>query len=219
MIQDPYKSIGKDPRIRRILGNVGKPGISFLLPPQEPMTRELKPDSWRVDPYRPFDGTSPQSFNSTSVHLSFTDYHVQMYDGSRGAHDNQISFLESVISVRDRGEWVADVDPLPLLFLTSNRVAQSHLRKLDPQPPCDHPKSSLQNSDIIAVDSWDELLDTPNGIFVIRTGGNWVARLALAMVAYQQLNKSPKEFAVTVCPTEVCWVCAQQNFLRHAYIF
>jgi hypothetical protein len=214
MIQDPSKSFGSEPKVRRILGNVGKPGLSFLLPPQEPMTREVSSNSWRVDSYRPFDGSSAQSFRSTSMHLSFTEFHAQMYDGSRGAQDNQISYLESVISVRDRGVWVADIDPLPLLGW-----ADTNIDFLGIQFPCDHPKHSNHNSEITAVDSWDELLDPPAGIFVVRTGGNWLARLALTMVARQQLQKTGKPYAVTVCPDTVCWTCVQQNFVHHAYIF
>lgn len=201
--------------IRRILGNIGKPGITFLLPPQAPMIRDIDRNSWRVTRYHAFDGTTSRSFESTSLHLSFTEYYVPLFDGSRGAHDNQISFLESVISVRDKGQWVADVDPLPLLSI----VGHSELRILPNTIVCQHPTGSNSNSDIIAVDSWDELIDPPYGVFVVRTGDNWVARLASTMVAYQQLQQASTTFAVTVCPTEVCWHCIQLSFQRQAFIF
>jgi hypothetical protein len=181
------------------------------------MTRDLDPSSWRLDAYRPFDGTKLRSFGNTSLHLSFTDYHVPIFDGSRGAHDNQVSFIESVISVRDKGEWVADVDPLPLVSWVSRTVP--HLRKLPAQRTCQHPKDSNANQDIIAVDSWDELLDKPDGIFVVRTGDNWVARLALTLVAYQRFQQTTTTFAVTVCPPDVCWTCTQQSFQHHAFIY
>ncbi|KAH7089469.1 hypothetical protein FB567DRAFT_466528 [Paraphoma chrysanthemicola] len=147
MIQDPYESRRQKLSMRRILGNIGRPGITFLLPPQEPMVRELDPSSWMVDSYRSFDGRPARSFETTSVHLSFTDYHVQMYDGSRGSHDNQVSFLESVISVRDKGEWVADIDPLPLLKHDGIKSPSPEkgpyysagvFRVLEPQRDCQH---------------------------------------------------------------------------------
>lgn len=187
-----------------------------MLPPQEPMIRDVNPNSWRLDSYRPFDGTRSRSFESTSLHLSFTDYHVPLFDGSRGAHDNQISFLESVVSVLDRGEWVADVDPLLLMPLVGRGAS---LRKLPAKATCSHPKIARANEDITAVDSWDELLDKPDGVFVIRAGENWVARLALTLVAYQQLQKTYKTFAITLCPPEVCWTCTQQSYQHHAFIF
>lgn len=52
MIQDPYKFIEQGFCVRRILENVGRPGVTFLLPPQEPMVRDLDPNSRMVDSYR-----------------------------------------------------------------------------------------------------------------------------------------------------------------------
>ncbi|KAH3948728.1 hypothetical protein HBH53_098360 [Parastagonospora nodorum] len=205
LLEDPYKSIPCSTGIRRILGNVGKPGVTFLLPPQEPMTRDVSTSSWKLNSYRPFDGSTSRSFESTSLHLSFTEYHVPLFDGSRGAHDNQISFLESVISVREREE---------IGLLTG-----SSLRRLEGQAICQHSKGSNANQDIIAVDSWDELLDKPDGVFVVRVGNNWIARLALTLVAYQRLQQTASKFAVTVCPADVCWTCTQQSFEHHAFIF
>lgn len=203
------------PGITRILGNIGKPGITFMFPPQEPMIREINSDSWRLSPYEQFDGTPARSFESTPVHLSFTDYHVPVFDGSRGGHDSQISYIEAVISVRHKGQWVADIDPLPLIDHDTGKK----LRELAPQSPCRHPRNFNPNRDIIAVDSWDELSDRPDGLFVIRAGENWVARLASTLVAYQRMRETTIQFAVTLCPASVCWTCLQQSFRHHAYIY
>lgn len=192
------------------------------------MVRELDPGSWMVDSYRSFDGKPAHSFEATSVHLSFTDYHVQMYDGSRGSHDNQVSFLESVISVRDKGQWVADIDPLPLLTptvafpnadLIRSRIDTGVFRQIEPRRECQHSRDCKPNHDAVSVDSWEEILDIPNGMFVVRTGGNWVSRLALTMVALQQLRKASTHFAITVCPTDVCWACVTTDFRRHMFIW
>ncbi|EUC46251.1 hypothetical protein COCMIDRAFT_4634 [Bipolaris oryzae ATCC 44560] len=117
LIQNPYETLSprQTPQFQRILGNIGKPGLNFFLPPQEPIMREIDPGSWKIDSYRSFDGTASQSFENTSMPLSFTDYHVPHFDGARGAYDSQIYFLESIISVQDKGEWVADVDPSHLI--------------------------------------------------------------------------------------------------------
>ncbi|KAF1846892.1 uncharacterized protein K460DRAFT_392372 [Cucurbitaria berberidis CBS 394.84] len=215
LIRDPYESLAEKTTVRRILGNIGKPGITFLLPPKEPMIREINANSWRVDSYRPFDGTTSCSFQNTSVHLSFTEFNIPLYDGSRSARDNQVFLQESVISVRDKGEWVADVDPLPLLQYGPD----ARLRALPTQVPCQHSKVANPNQEIIAVDSWNELLDRPEGLFVVRTGSNWIARLASTLVAYQRMRETSTTFAITVCPPEVCWICTKQAVRNHAFIF
>jgi hypothetical protein len=207
---------------QRILGNIGKPGLNFLLPPQEPITRETDTSSWKVDSYHQFDGTPSQSFHNTTMHLSFTDYHVPLFDGLRGAHDSQIFFLESVISVQDKGKWVADVDPWPLInsrILSYTKKELVQPRRLEDQDVCQHEMNSCSDQDITAVDTWDELLDVPAGIFVVRTGNNWVSRLASTLVTCQRMAATSSEFAVTICPPRVCWTCVQQNHRKHAFIF
>jgi hypothetical protein len=155
-MQDPYHSTQGLPYVRRILGNIGKPGINFMLPPQEPMIRDQNPRSWKLDSYLPFDGTPSRSFENTSVHLSFTDYHVPIYDGtSIGAQDTQIFYLETVLSVRDKGEWVADVDPLPIMGSVLYNPSTEVVKLPAPlvQLSCQHAKNSNQDENIIAVDS------------------------------------------------------------------
>jgi hypothetical protein len=214
LIQDPLDTLTKHTlSFRRILGNIGKPGLTFLLPPQEPISRDINTEGWNIDRYRRFDGTKAQSFENTSVHLSFTEYHVPLFDGSRGAQDNQISFLESIISVQDKGKWVADVDPLS--FFSSH----SHLRCPDTHISCQHTADHIPDQDITAVDTWDELLDVPTGAFVVRTGDNWVGRLASTLVVHQRMREISAEFAVTVCPPRVCWTCERSSLRHHAYIY
>src|SRR5204863_5857269 len=97
-------------------GNIGKPGVVMLISPQDPMVRDMDLGRWRSATYAEFDGKAEDYFSRTWLHLSFTNYHVPMYDRDvRGGHDTQISILESVISVRDSGVWVADVDVLRAL--------------------------------------------------------------------------------------------------------
>jgi hypothetical protein len=153
-------------------------------------------------------------FECTSLHPPFTEYHMPLFHRFRGSHDNQVYLVESVISMREKRQWIADVDPLPLV----NGFSET-LCRLPIQVACEHEKGSNSNQDIIAIDSWDELIDQPDGIFVVRTGDKWVARLALTLVAHQRLQQASAKFAVTVCPIEVCWNCTQQSFKHHAFIF
>ncbi|KAF1944028.1 hypothetical protein EJ02DRAFT_452870 [Clathrospora elynae] len=218
---DPYGTIAMSmsKSIQRILENISKPGLTFLLPLWEPMMREVNTDSWRLDSYHSFNGTPARSFETTSVHISFTEYHIPHYDGSRGAHDNQIPFLKSVVSVQDKGQWVADVDPLPLIDHVIDGRREAQLRRLAKQGPCSHTKESNPNRDITAVDTWDELIDRPDGVFVVRTGNNLVAMLALTLVAFQRMRETFPDFAITICALQICWTCTQQAHRHHAYIY
>ena len=190
--------------------------------------REIDTNSWRLDSYDRFDGTMSQSFQSTSVHLSFTDYHVPIFDGERGSYDNQIFFLESVVSVQDKGKWVADVDPLPLISchnyvfgvrLPKPGIPEVRIVRLANQTPCPHKTNSYADQDITTVDTWNELLDAPAGMFVVRTGDNWVSRLATTLVAHQRMAQISTNFKIVVCPPEVCWPCANAKFETRVFIF
>ncbi|KAJ6278945.1 hypothetical protein J3E71DRAFT_223776 [Bipolaris maydis] len=271
LIQNPYETLlpEQTPQFQIILGNIGKPGLNFLLPPQKPIMREIDAGSWRFESYANFDGTTSRSFENTSMHLSFTDYRIPHFDGLRGAYDNQIYFLESVISVQDKGEWVADVDPLPLIQCGryekfpiyyenlreyifdegdsadadgGNREEEEEeeedddddddddddedneepfepVHRLHHQGPCQHKMNSTPGQNITAVDTWNELLDVPKGMFVVRTGDNWVPKLAATLVAYQSMAQVSRRFAVTVCPPQVCWICVQKKARHQAFIF
>lgn len=191
------------------------------------MIREIDTSSWRLDSYHQFDGTISQSFQSTSMHLSFTDYHVPIVDGERGSYDNQVFFLESIISVQDRGEWVADVDPLPLMRYDEHRG--SSFKKLGMpitntawpkgQASCQHKINSYSDQDITAVDTWNELLDAPEGMFVVRAGDNWVSRLAATLIAHQRMTQDLPKSKITVCPPQVCWTCVKAKAKTRAFIF
>ncbi|EUC26799.1 hypothetical protein COCCADRAFT_31514 [Bipolaris zeicola 26-R-13] len=262
LIQNPYETLlpEQTPHFQRILGNIGKPGLNFLLPTQRPIMREIDAGSWRIDSYGNFDGTTSHSFENTSMHLSFTDYRIPHFDGLRGAYDSQIYFLESVISVQDNGEWVADVDPSPLIkceryeeVSTDDDNVTEHIfdegdstdtdggdekeegddddddedneepfepvHRLQHQGPCQHKMNSTPGQNITAMDTWNELFDVPKGMFVVRTGGNWVPKLAATLVAYQSMAQVSSTFAVTVCPPQVCWVCVQKKAHHQAFIF
>lgn len=207
MLCDPY-DIPHNYELKQILGNIGKPGIVMLTSPQDPMIREIDPKKWRIANYAHFDGKPENCFPGTSIHLSFTSYHVPIYESrARGDHDTQISMLEVVTSVYDSGVWVADIDVLK---------AMDNVYRLQPPPPCEHPIGAEPETSCLSVACWDEVLDCPDAICVVKSSGNWLARLAILSVL-AQVSKE-RERLTTICPESVCWRCLMQKSPRHVYI-
>jgi hypothetical protein len=60
--------------LRRVTGNTGHPGISFMIPPPSPEIKKRTLGNWRQVNHHDFDGKAQDSFQSTSLHLSFTGY-------------------------------------------------------------------------------------------------------------------------------------------------
>lgn len=82
---------------------------------------------------------------------------------------------------------------------------------------CDH---SLEESrdfsamrKLTSLDCWDEILDSPDNSCIVRTNGDWLARLATAVYGLQKLK------TVVIAPKhEVCWACIQRMMPRKAKI-
>ncbi|KAI1819209.1 hypothetical protein F4861DRAFT_158272 [Xylaria intraflava] len=134
--------------IRRIRGNVGKPGLAMLIPPPDPRIRRLEDEDWHLVTHADFDGQRSDSFHQASLHLSFTGCAFPIDTQSYGSRDIEIYFLESVVSVHDKGQWVADLDILS--DLRSPKIIRS-------SAICCHEPSSegsaIQNSDFTMVDT------------------------------------------------------------------
>ncbi|KAK6850980.1 hypothetical protein PG987_000614 [Apiospora arundinis] len=96
--------------IVRIVGNVGRSGISLLVAPAPPPLVRPLSDSYRAVAYANFDGKRENNFAGTSLHLSFTPHEFPLDYGTSGIIDHQVFFVESVVSVHDSGKWVADLD-------------------------------------------------------------------------------------------------------------
>lgn len=178
--------------VRRVIGNIGRAGIAMLIPPERPRIRKPETESWQFINHAPFDGKSADSFRSTTLHLSFTQYTLPYDIGSHGAQDTEVYFLESLISVHDRDKWIADLDVLGTLPL---------LRKVHQLTPCEEHKSMPPAYDAVAIDSWDELLDREPVTAVIRTHQNPMARLATAIISANQRHNT------VILPDVVCWPC------------
>ena len=181
----------------------------MLIPPKDPVIREIDRSKWRLN-HADFDGQPKECFSRTSLHLSFTDYHIPLYGGITGGHDNQVSFLESVVSVRDSGEWVADLDVL-------SAVNSNNVYILNKPVSCQHPRGLTPEESLISMESWDEVLDRPDCICVIRASGNWIARLAITCVLAQK--SAALETRITVCPSSVCWRCVKHQSFPIIYVY
>ena len=161
-----------------------------------------------------FDGQGKDLFSRTSLHLSFTDHHIPLYDSnSRMGLDSQVSILESIISVRDSGVWVADVDVLKAL--KHKRVFRN---VTDAQ--CNHDKGLPANHNLQSVETWEEILDAPIDRFVVRAHGNWLARLATTSVLAQVIEDK-EAGRVTICGPDTCWHCVLKGLIgpSHGFIF
>lgn len=198
--------------MKRILGNIGKAGLVMLISPRDPLVRELDPGRWRFADHPEFDGKPDDCFTQTSLHLSFTSYHTPVFSNEfRGDQDTPVSMLESVISVRDSGLWVADINILDAL------EKDAPVYRLDPPKRCEHSEDLAPHPPIITVGCWDDVLDSPDGNFLIKAHSNWLARLAVTAVLAN--HSRMKQRRITICPSSVCWRCVQLRYPHNAYVF
>jgi hypothetical protein len=215
MLCDPYEST-KDTNIRRVIGNLGRAGISLLIPPADPAVREPDDNRWTQINHTKFDGQVEDSFQHTSIHLSFTGYEMPLSIDSGSGHtiDRPASLLETLVSVYDRGSWVADLDMSTLLREPSHDALErlvcsckglGHTSKHAFQQLC-HDASNLHSLlSWTCIDNWDEFIDPPRSqILVIRAHRNWLARLAFASISVAQGHR------IVVLPDTICWKCCIQ---------
>ncbi|KAK5664008.1 hypothetical protein OQA88_222 [Cercophora sp. LCS_1] len=151
--------------LKKITGNVGRPGLTLMLPPDEVIMRNHDPASWRAVSTTLFNGQQENYFSSTSMHLSFTKYQIPFVAGNRRQIiDTQVHFVETVISVHDSGVWVGDVDIL-------KAFRSEHCLRLDEDHDCDEESPGQEMpkiGDVISVESWHDILDPPPRQFVFR---------------------------------------------------
>ena len=200
LFEDPSNIIGKN-AIRRIIGNLGRPGLTMLIPPAVPRIR-ARSDEWRHILHRHYDvGSTPEDrFPNTSLHLSITSYELPFSFGIARGIDAQCTFVEPLVSVFDKGDWVADLDVLGCL--SSNLLERFGVTK------CRHTVTSKRTSrayaQLTTIDNWDELLDPPDSLGkgnsgVVRAHQNWLGRLAAACISVQKGYRTAVLEAGPVC--------------------
>ncbi|KAI0538353.1 hypothetical protein GGR58DRAFT_501346 [Xylaria digitata] len=183
----------------RLLGNVARPGVTILTSPKQPEAREIDLNGFRTA-ITEFNGERIDCFQSTSLHLSFTEWSVPLYSRSTiGQRDSEAVHAEAVVSVRDSGIWVADINILAAF-------AHADVQELPtPSVPCGHPQPSKPPKGAVSIETWDQILDCPAGLVVTRSFKNWVARMAIVAVLAQHCRLKSKR--IYICPENMCWGC------------
>ncbi|EEY23127.1 conserved hypothetical protein [Verticillium alfalfae VaMs.102] len=179
LLSDP-SDVSRQLGIRHLVGNVGHAGMVFMVSPREPRIRPPGFDASKVA-HLEYDGVEVNTFEGTSLHLSFTTWKIPLDWECTGEIDQEIFLLESVVSVQHQGAWVADIDVLGIETDRPDIISF----------PCDCPRNfnaSSRNQSAVSIKSWDEFLDPPPCIGVLQTKRNWVARLAAVSILIQQGN-------------------------------
>ncbi|KAF4957164.1 hypothetical protein FSARC_11373 [Fusarium sarcochroum] len=113
LICDPFDSPSSS-EVKHIVGNIGRPGVSLMIPPMMPKVRRVDESQWVMINHADFDGRLDDAFQQTTLHLSFTRYQLPV-KSSHGYQGVEANFVETLVSVFDREEWVADLDVLKAL--------------------------------------------------------------------------------------------------------
>lgn len=220
LLCDPFE-VPAEKEIRRVTGSIGRPGITVFVPPEEPKCRPRNDESWFHVNHLPFDGKLENCFQQTTIHLAFTAYELPLSDGTHGSHiiDRPASLVETIVSVHDRGEWVADIDVL--LALNQRKVdsdnvtslickCRDHDSKKRKSVPAFEEIFDGKTSVLMSIDNWDEFLDLPSGsVLVVRAYQNWLARLAFTVMS---VNRGQQTL---ILPEDICWLCCKEA-LDHA---
>lgn len=201
LLSDPVDTAAKH-CVRRITGNIGRPGISFLIAPIDPKIRPLG-DQYNLVSHALYDGKRENNFMSTSLHISFTDWTLPVEaKGTRtGLIDQDAYFVESIVSVLDSGKWVADLDILCIDF--------DVLTRLEPTPRCSGHQTGDSEYDYTSIDNWEELLDGPREVGFFRAHGNWAARLAAVSILCQ---KDQSQSIGVLGPGNFCLQCLAASY-------
>ncbi len=202
LLSDPWTACyGSE--IEMLTGNVGKLGLTLLVPPPRPRLKKLNIDTYHVINHAPFNGKLEDSFAHTTLHLSFTQYEQPVSTKAYIMKESQAYFRESLVSVHDHGQWVGHVDILsmfedPLIFrIPLCKGQHNRIVQFDP--------SQTPTQGLVVIDDWYELLDPPNIDAIFRAHDNWVARLAAAAVGVQKRRRT-----ILLSPN-FCWNCAYEE--------
>ncbi|KAF4632369.1 hypothetical protein G7Y89_g5758 [Cudoniella acicularis] len=220
LLCDPFE-VPAPREIRRVTGNVGRPGLTILVPPGEPQCRTRDDESWYHINHQPFDGRLENCFQQTTIHLAFTAYELPLSDGSHGQHiiDRPANLVETVVSVHDRGKWIADLDVLSALNQRGGKAGRLSSLKCSCREHRSNKRKAMPNfseifgskgSLLISIDNWEEFLDLPSGsILVVKAYQNWLARLAFTVMSVNHGQRT------MVLSEDVCWLCCKES-IDHA---
>ncbi|KAH6700673.1 hypothetical protein BKA61DRAFT_561892 [Leptodontidium sp. MPI-SDFR-AT-0119] len=181
--------------VRHIVGNIGHAGMTMMISPDKPRVRP-RSDNYNIVQHAMYDFKREDNFKGTSLHLSFTEWKLALSTGAIGVIDQEVHFLESVVSLWDRGQWVADLD---VLGMERNQV-----HRIEGACDCGGSGNDLAGKELISLDSWEELLDPPGSPGILRAHGNWAARLGVVCLLIQK--KQIENLSIMADKTP-CWSC------------
>ena len=181
--------------IRRVLGNIGKPGMAFMVPPVNPMIREVKMSERSRIERNEFDGNMRDCFENASLHLSFTGASAPI--NLRG-QDVDVYLLETLISLMDGDKWIADLN----VFRTIENMGVERLSSCQ-----GHNHSSVVAAhNFTAIDNWLGLIDAPTRpLSIVLAHKNWQARLAATTISIAL------GYETVVLSDHPCWDCFNNN--------
>jgi len=211
LLVDPFESrYLKGSSICRIRGNIGRPGITMMVPPPDLQVKKQNSADWTLVNHDSFDGEVFDSFGGTSLHLSFTEYNRPVNTGIHGVRDAEMYFVEAYVQVHFRGRWIGDIDIISGLesghFDTYDISDSRRWWALDTsQVACMHTAKHIRKNRLIAVDNWDEFIDIPKDGTIVRAKDNWMARLAAASLSVQRKNRT----IVLKSSDSLCWPCIE----------
>lgn len=202
LLDDPTSGFQSPPEIRRIRGNIGRPGLNFLgffSSRDAVRVRQRDPGMWKVVNHHEYDGELEDCFSATTLHLSLTGYvhDVALQGGSRFS---SISFAEAVVSAHEAGHWVADLD-----ILNARLIRGLILITARKECPGSCEVGKIPQERLLAIENWEELLDPPRAAAVFQAHGNWQARLAAVLICLQ------KGYLTLLFGSHGCWDCTFEH--------
>ncbi|KAI0384433.1 hypothetical protein F5Y04DRAFT_229443 [Hypomontagnella monticulosa] len=207
LIRDPTSK--PTPLIGRFIGNIGRAGMAFMVPPKEPEIKSYTQiDEWYQYDHKEFDGKMEDCFKGTSLHLSFSEASQAVNIEFSGERDVEAYFLETLISVHDRETWIAELDILGALTDPHDRLVRNFLKT----QPCSCGPASTPAIKIISIDNFAEMIVPPRQAGIIRADGNWQARLAAASICLA------KGYKVILKPQKTCWGCLSKVSLSNVTV-
>lgn len=67
LLDDPWEASAGGAQIKRVIGNIGRAGLAFIVPPANPMFLKLDIDHWYQVNHSEFDGSLSNCFEHTAL--------------------------------------------------------------------------------------------------------------------------------------------------------
>ncbi|KAI0416558.1 hypothetical protein F5X98DRAFT_179954 [Xylaria grammica] len=227
VICDPFTQPSEN-EIQRVPGNIGESGLSFLIPPSNPLVKSKRETDWSVINHHPFSGEFEPNFEKTSIHLLKTGFASEL----RGMHDKgyfidrEATLLEIAAQVFHGEEWIGDLDILSALQGSMLTRAACQHQTAPNSSNNQHGKAPYSDvfadDEIVNADCWDEVLTEAldSHYVIVRASGEqvsggqsntsvksnqWLARLAASAISVQLGNRT------VILPLDVCWLCVKTH--------